>query len=138
MKFKNKLILISIILVILVCILFIIFKLYDNNNNNFKKVNLLSGQIEQTKEYKLYEFGIKENSVCKSVDNIVEEVVDKYIEDIDFEYIDVTENMSLSNLYSINSVPTFIIIDINGNVKYRKSGVMTKEELIDFINYIKK
>lgn len=137
MKSKNKLIFISIILVILVCILFIIFKLYDNNNN-FKKVNLLSGQIEQTKEYKLYEFGIKENSVCKSVDNIVEEVVDKYVEDIDFEYIDVTENMSLSNLYSINSVPTFIIIDINGNVKYRKSGVMTKEELIDFINNIKK
>lgn len=134
MKVKNKLICISIILVALTFILFIIFK--NNNKSNFKKIDLLSGNIEQTKDYKLYEFGIKENQICKSMDNIVEEVVNEYIDDIDFEYVDVTRNMSLSNLYSINSVPTFLIIDINGNVKYRKSGVMTKEELIKFINNI--
>lgn len=134
MKVKNKLICISIILVALTFILFIIFK--NNNKSNFKKIDLLSGNIEQTKDYKLYEFGIKENQICKSMDNILEEVVNEYIDDIDFEYVDVTRNMSLSNLYSINSVPTFLIIDINGNVKYRKSGVMTKEELIKFINNI--
>lgn len=134
MKVKNKLIYILIVLIVLIFVLFIILK--NNSKSNFKKIDLLSGNIEQTKDYKLYEFGIKENQICKSMDNIVEEVVNEYIDDIDFEYVDVTKNMSLSNLYSINSVPTFLIIDINGNVKYRKSGVMTKEELIKFINNI--
>lgn len=134
MKIKNKLVCILSILIALILVLFIILKF--NNTSNFKKINLLSGNIEQTKDYKLYEFGIKENQICKSMDDIVEEVVNKYTNDIDFEYVDVTKNMSLSNLYSINSVPTFLVVDINGDVKYRKSGIMTKEELNIIINNI--
>lgn len=136
MKIKNKLLYLIIGLVIIICIICIILKI--NNHDNFKEVNLLSGNIEQTKEYKLYEFGIRENSICKSMDDIVNEVIEKYADDIDFEYVDVTKNITLPNLYSINSVPTFIIVDLNGDVKYRSSGIMTKEELINFINKVNK
>lgn len=136
MKIKNKLLYLIIGLVIIICIICIILKI--NDHDNFKEVNLLSGNIEQTKEYKLYEFGIRENSICKSMDDIVNEVIEKYADDIDFEYVDVTKNITLPNLYSINSVPTFIIVDLNGDVKYRTSGIMTKEELINFINKVNK
>ncbi|MDO4282731.1 MAG: thioredoxin family protein [Clostridia bacterium] len=135
MRLKNKWICLSltvVLLVIVVCSIIIV----KRNESNFSRVDLFSGTVVQTKEYKLYEFGIEDNDICKNMDNIVEEIRNEYSELIDFEYIDVTKNMTLSNIYSIESVPTFLIVDLQGNVKYRKTGSMTKEELIDFINKI--
>ena len=134
MKLKNRLLIF--IMFMLLSIIFIIVK--NKSENSFKKVNMLSGNICQTKDYKLYEFGIRDNEICKQMDDIVDEVVNNYIEYIDFEYVDVTENMSLSNIYNIQSIPTFIIVDLQGNVKYRITGRMSKKELIEFINKINK
>lgn len=133
---RNKLVFLSFLLVIILCSIFFMVK--NKNETSFKEVNLLSGNIEQTKEYKLYEFGIEENEISKSMVEIVNEVVNAYNEKIDFEYVDVTKNMSLSNIYNIEAIPTFIIVDLQGNVKYRKTGSMTKNELLEFINKINK
>lgn len=136
MKRKNKLIFFSFLLVIVLCSIFFIIK--NKSEKNMKKVNLLSGDIEQTKEYKLYEFGIEDNDISKAMKEIVNEVVNEYSGDIDYEYVDVTKNISLSNIYNIEAIPTFIIVDLQGNVKYRKTGKMTKNELIEFVNKINK
>lgn len=136
MKRKNKLIFFSFLLVIVLCSIFFIIK--NKSEKNMKKVNLLSGDIEQTKEYKLYEFGIEDNDISKAMKEIVNEVVNEYSGDIDYEYVDVTKNISLSNIYNIEAIPTFIIVDLQGNVKYRKTGKITKNELIEFVNKINK
>lgn len=133
---KSKIKIISIFSAIILLI-FIGIILINNNEKQFKKVNMISGSIEQINEYKIYEFGISDNDICKSIEETVNQVINEYSESIDFEYVDVTKNISLSNIYSINSVPTFIIVDKNGDVKYRLSGSINKDELIEFIGKVR-
>lgn len=132
MKLISKVICFIIVIILIVSICFIMYK----DKNNYKKVNMTSGNVEQTKDYKLYEFGISNNDICMKIDNMVNEVMSENADNLDFEYIDVTKNMSLSNIYNINAVPTFIIVDLQGNVKYRKTGTLTRNELIEFINKV--
>ena len=56
----NKKSLYVILLTIVACIFVIILYIViiNSDNKNYKKVNLTSGKIEQTKEYKLYEFSM--------------------------------------------------------------------------------
>lgn len=131
---KRKYIFLSLIVILLVIFSFVY--VICNNENKFQKVNITSGKIEQTKKYKLYEFGISDNSICMEIDEMVKETLNEKSEYLDFEYVDVTKNMSLSNIYNINAIPTFVIVDLQGNVKYRKTGIITKNELLEFINSV--
>ena len=40
---------------------------------------------------------------------------------------------SAANLYGVRAIPTTIVVDAEGNVAYRKTGGVTKEELEDVI-----
>lgn len=130
-KRKKQIILAIIILGILLLSSFLFIN--KQEKNTWKEVNVLLSNKRQDHEYKLYEFGMKGNDISDGMDQIVAEVVKQYEEKIDFEFIDVTASTAIVNAYNINSIPTFIIIDKGGHVKYRTKGKMTKEELEQFI-----
>jgi thioredoxin 1 len=52
-------------------------------------------------------------------------------------YINVDYDASLTQKYSITSVPTIMVTNDQGDVLYRKSGVMSREQLISIFNQFK-
>lgn len=58
---------------------------------------------------------------------------DKY-KNIIFEEIDIEENEDLASKYLVKSVPTTVILDENGNVLSKFSGIATKAILEEEIN----
>ena len=130
-KKKKQIILAIIILGIVILSSFIFIN--KQEKNTWKEVNVLLSSQKQDHEYKLYEFGMKGNDISDEMDQIVAEVVKQYEDVIEFEFIDVTASTAIVNAYNINSIPTFILIDKEGRVKYRTKGKMTKDELKQFI-----
>ena len=64
---------------------------------------------------------------CKMFRPIVESVSSELR--VHVNYINVDYDASLSERYSVTSVPTIIILGMSGDVVYRNSGVMSKEQL---------
>jgi thioredoxin 1 len=52
-------------------------------------------------------------------------------------YINVDYDASLTQKYSITSVPTIMITNNQGEEIYRKSGVMSRDQLISMFNQFK-
>lgn len=55
---------------------------------------------------------------------------------ISINYIDVDQQKDLAQKYGISSVPT-IIVENNGSVVYRSSGVMSKPQLTQVLSQFK-
>jgi len=51
--------------------------------------------------------------------------------------INVDYDASFTEKYNINSVPTLIILDPQGNVAYRNTGVMSRDQIINAFNHYK-
>ena len=51
-----------------------------------------------------------------------------------YEKIDVDSNTELSTRYGVRSIPTLILLDETGEVKGRKVGLQSKQEIINFYN----
>jgi len=66
-------------------------------------------------------------SPCKSYTPIYDNV-SKEIEDVNFYSVDVEEESEISNLFSVRSVPTTILIN-NAGEKKSFSGLISKERL---------
>lgn len=69
---------------------------------------------------------------CKSMHPILEQVKEKLGDKIRIIKIDVDKHRSLSQQYSIQAVPTFIIFK-NGEIKHRFSGGMQRVNLIHLL-----
>lgn len=67
---------------------------------------------------------------CQRTKPIAEEMNKEGI--IKFQFIDVDDNLDLVKKYEIKSVPTFILIDDNKEIK-RMNGAKTREEFEEFI-----
>jgi thioredoxin 1 len=72
---------------------------------------------------------------CKSFKPIVEQVSQKL--GVAINYINVDYDASLTQKYSITSVPTIMITNNQGEEIYRKSGVMSRDQLISMFNQFK-
>jgi thiol-disulfide isomerase/thioredoxin len=70
---------------------------------------------------------------CQQLKPIFDDVV-KDIPDIKVVEIDVEEHPDIASNYKVRGVPCVIVTDENDNVLAMKSGMMTKEQLIQFIN----
>ena len=70
---------------------------------------------------------------CKQLKPIFDDVV-KDIPDIKVVEIDVEEHPDIASNYGVRGVPCVIVTDENDNVLAMKTGMMTKEQLIQFIN----
>ena len=55
---------------------------------------------------------------------------------VGINYIDVDQQQDLAQQYGISSVPT-IIVESNGSVVYRNSGVMSKPQLSQVLSQFK-
>jgi len=68
---------------------------------------------------------------CKTLKPIALEVSLETGVPIDF--IDVAQNMTLAQNYKVTSVPTLIAVN-NGQVKWRHTGMTTKQSLTHYFN----
>lgn len=56
------------------------------------------------------------------------------IDDIKVVEVDVDTCPDIASNYKVRGIPTVIVTDENDNVLAMKTGMMTKEQLIQFIN----
>ena len=54
--------------------------------------------------------------------------------DINYQKIDVDNNQELSMQYGVSNIPTLILLDETGEVKGRKVGLQTKQDILNFYN----
>lgn len=69
---------------------------------------------------------------CKVQSPILQEVATELGNSIRVIKIDVDQNQELASRYQIQGVPTLIIFK-NGEIKYRQSGVHTKQQVMDAV-----
>ena len=69
---------------------------------------------------------------CKMFKPVVESVSGEL--GININYINVDYDASLSEKYSVTSVPTIIILGNSGDVVYRNSGLMSRDQLLRTLN----
>jgi thioredoxin 1 len=74
-------------------------------------------------------------SPCKTFKPVVESASSDL--GVHVNYVNVDYDASLPQKYSITSVPTIIILGATGDELYRKSGVMSKDELFRVLNQFK-
>ena len=67
---------------------------------------------------------------CKTLGPIVESLAGQ----INYQKIDVDNNQDLSIQYGVRNIPTLILLDENGEVKGRKVGLQTKQDILNFYN----
>jgi len=67
---------------------------------------------------------------CKMLGPIMESVGNE----VNYQKIDVDSNQELSMKYGIRNIPTLVLVDNNGNELNRSTGVMQKQQIIDFYN----
>lgn len=72
---------------------------------------------------------------CKMFKPVVEQVSNEL--GINVNFINAEYDAALTEKYSITSVPTIVIADPSGNVLYRYSGVMSRDQLINCFNTFK-
>lgn len=70
---------------------------------------------------------------CKMMKPYLDEVADKYKDDINYERIDVDQNTDLARQFDIRSVPTTIILK-DGETKWRHSGVFPAKDIMLLID----
>jgi len=67
---------------------------------------------------------------CKTLGPIMDSVSGE----VNWEKIDVDSNSELSVKYGVRNIPTLILIDSNGIELNRSTGVIQKQQIIDFYN----
>lgn len=67
---------------------------------------------------------------CKMLGPIMESVSDQ----VNYQKIDVDNNQELSIKYGVRNIPTLVLVDGNGNELNRSTGVLQKQQIIDFYN----
>lgn len=86
----------------------------------------------ETKPFILVDFSAKWCGPCKGFSKVMETVSSEY-PDCFFATIDVDEEKSLAKEFSVQSVPSVLIIR-NRHVVFAKSGAMTATELRQLLN----
>jgi thioredoxin 1 len=69
---------------------------------------------------------------CKVQSPILQEVAAQLGDRARIIKIDVDQNQEIANRYHIQSVPTLMIFK-NGEIKYRQSGVHTKQQVLEAV-----
>lgn len=81
----------------------------------------------------LVDFSAEWCGPCKMLAPILKDVKDEVGESATVIKIDVDKNPIAANAYHIQAVPTLILFK-NGEILWRKSGVLSKQELVKVIH----
>lgn len=72
-------------------------------------------------------------SPCQTMSPVIDEIKNYYGDKIRILKVDVDKNVAASNKYKIRGVPTFILFK-KGEIVWRKSGVLSRKDLISLID----
>jgi thioredoxin 1 len=61
-------------------------------------------------------------------------IMDSVSEEVAWEKINVDNNQELSIKYGVRNIPTLVLVDGDGVELNRSTGVMQKQQIIDFYN----
>lgn len=71
---------------------------------------------------------------CKMLSRVIEDAkADIESLMVTIEEVDIDQNMELAKQYQVRGVPTLIMVEDSGSEVRRKSGYMSEEELIRFV-----
>ena len=79
---------------------------------------------------KILLFSAKWCGPCKQLAPIMESLQGE----INYEKVDVDSNTELSTKYGIRNIPTLILVDNNGNVIDKKTGIQSRQQILDLYN----
>ena len=135
MKFIKEYRVIIIIAIMGISIFTVFMIKHINRERNYVPLTSNGDVEEQTLPLKMYEFVSSVCSACDQMEDIYKEA-EKYGDKMNFEQVNVERNYNLSNKYNVNVVPTFVIVDMDGNMKKRMIGVIDKEEFFKSIESV--
>lgn len=69
---------------------------------------------------------------CKMLAPILKEAKESLGDEVKIVKIDVDKNEALASKYQVRGVPTLILF-INGELKWRQSGVLQKDEIVKIV-----
>ena len=83
------------------------------------------------------EFGAKGCSACKRMEGVMTQVKSKFPDKVNVVFTDISKpsNQFLIKYFGIASIPTQVLLDINGKEIFRHSGYFSAEELGKIIDY---
>lgn len=86
---------------------------------------------DSTYQYTFLEFGAKGCISCKKMEQVMEDIKEKYPHTINVRFMNVTQTSSqkLTQHFGISTIPTQVILDRNGKEIFRHSGYISSEEL---------
>jgi thioredoxin 1 len=53
--------------------------------------------------------------------------------DVQFENVDIDQNMDMAKQFNIRGVPTLVLVDDEGKELKRQSGMMAEDKLLEFL-----
>ncbi|MEZ6142878.1 MAG: thioredoxin family protein [Zavarzinella sp.] len=104
----------------------------NNSNNEISNGRSSSRAIKPQKKVEFLTFGAKWCAVCRNVPAQLEQLRKTYPK-YSFTYLDVDDNMKLSEKYNVNALPYSLII-CDGNVVARIKGLIPLNDLTEFID----
>jgi thioredoxin 1 len=72
---------------------------------------------------------------CRTFKPIVQQVMSETGTNVQF--IDVDQDKTTTSTYQVTSVPTIMMVNDNGIIAYRQSGVISKPQLTTLFNQFK-
>ena len=79
---------------------------------------------------RLVDLGAKQCIPCKMMAPILEDLMENYADRFETEFIDVWEHPEQAEKYGIQTIPTQIFFDAEGNEQFRHEGFMSKEDIL--------
>jgi thioredoxin 1 len=96
-----------------------------NSDNELQKIVSEQGTV-------LVDFWAQWCGPCLLMNNTISNIAQEYAPKVTVVKVDVSLNSKLSKLYAIRGLPTFIVFK-NGDEVIRKSGSLTKNQLLELI-----
>lgn len=78
----------------------------------------------------LVDLGAKQCIPCKMMAPILEDLMENYADQFQTIFIDVWEHPEQAEKYGIETIPTQIFFDAEGNEQFRHEGFMSKEDIL--------
>jgi thioredoxin 1 len=100
------------------------------SENKASQVNVqTNGALMPNGRPMVAEFGATWCGPCKRFAPTYEKISHTYADRADFATFDIDQRPDIASHYKVAYVPTVLILDVNGKVKWRHSGILTEQEL---------